>query len=130
MVNTAALPETCHCAALRPELVADARLVLADLDGCLMSEGSAFPDSMPFVEASADRLWIISNNSTHTAFALSVELNRAGLAVDPSRVLLAGEQTLKHVQQTGPGQSVTLFRERSFEGKGRGPGCRVGQPRA
>jgi HAD superfamily hydrolase (TIGR01450 family) len=94
---------------LEPELVADARLVLADLDGCLLSGGRAFADAPGFIDACADRLWIISNNSTHTAQALAPALSAQGLGVDQSRILLAGEQTLRHLARVFPGQSIALF---------------------
>lgn len=105
----AALTDTRRCDRLSADLVADARLVLADLDGCLISEGQAFPDAPAFVEACADRLWIVSNNSTHTAAALSAEMAALGLHVEAGRILLAGEQTLRHLGTLKPGRAVALY---------------------
>lgn len=105
---TVAVPER-RCAVLRPELVADARIVLADLDGCLVSGGQIFEDAPSFVRACTDRLWIVSNNSTHTAAAVAPALNAQGVTVDPDRILLAGEQTLYHLAQTRPEKRIALF---------------------
>ena len=108
-MTTTALPQTTSRARLEPALVADARIVLADLDGCLMSGGRAYEDAPGFVRACADRLWIVSNNSTHTAAVLAPELAAQGLSVDPSRILLAGEQTLHHLARTRLGHRLALF---------------------
>jgi HAD superfamily hydrolase (TIGR01450 family) len=94
---------------LSAHLVEDAKLVMADLDGCLLSEGRLFPETVDFVSACGDRLWIVSNNSTHTAVRLSGELAQLGLWVAPERILLAGEQTLRHLSQREPHAHVSLF---------------------
>ena len=103
------VPDISEVTWLSADLVSDARLVLADLDGCLISEGRPFPDACGFVEACGDRLWIISNNSSHTAEALSAELSAIGLNVTADRILLAGEQTLRHLQGALPGRRVALY---------------------
>lgn len=98
-----------RCARLEPDLVADAGIVMADLDGCLMSGGQVYSDVPDFVRACADRLWIVSNNSTHTAAALSLAFDAQGVRVEPNRILLAGEQTLYHLAQNFPGEPIALF---------------------
>lgn len=103
------LSDTSRVKAFSPDLTQDARLVLADLDGCLISDGRPFPDARDFVEACGERLWIISNNSSHTAEALSAELAAMGLPVTADRILLAGEQTLHHLRAAQPGSSVALY---------------------
>lgn len=94
---------------LAPQAVATAKLVLCDLDGCLVSEGQAFPDSSDFVATCGDRLWIVSNNSTHTATTLCDELAELGLKVKEDRILLAGEQTLVLLAALHPGASLALY---------------------
>lgn len=94
---------------LRPDHVAHERLVLCDLDGCLISEGQAFPEAAAFVEDCEERLWIVSNNSTHCADDLSADLARLGLSVPPDRILLAGEQTLYHLRDTVPNARLSVF---------------------
>lgn len=108
-MTTVTLQGTKQCTRLEPELVADACTVFADLDGCLISGGRAYKDVPNFVRACRDRLWIVSNNSTHTAAALAQQLAAAGIAVDPDRILLAGEQTLVHLSRACSGQRVALF---------------------
>lgn len=124
-MNTIALSVGTVCTRLEPDLVENARIILADLDGCLMSGGRAFDDAPGFVGACRDRLWIVSNNSTHTAPALANTLAAAGLAVDPGRILLAGEQTLYHLAQTSPGQSLALFASDLLRQKARALGLHL-----
>ncbi len=50
-MTTVTLPDRVRCVGLDPYAVADARLVLADLDGCLISEGLAFSDASIFIDA-------------------------------------------------------------------------------
>ena len=64
-------PPTCH-PVLDARHVAQARIVLCDLDGCLISEGRAFDEAPDFVAGCGDRLWIVSNRSDMTAAALAV----------------------------------------------------------
>ncbi len=94
---------------LAPELCADAALVLCDLDGCLVSQGRAFGDAAAFVEACGERIWIVSNNSSDTAQSLSGTLAHIGLQVPADRILLAGEQTLRHLSQTRPDARLSLY---------------------
>jgi HAD superfamily hydrolase (TIGR01450 family) len=94
---------------LDPQAVATAQLVLCDLDGCLVSEGRAFPDTTDFVAACGNRLWIVSNNSTHTAATLCDELAALGLKVTEDRILLAGEQTLVLLAMRHPGARLALY---------------------
>lgn len=94
---------------LDPQAVATAKIVLCDLDGCLVSEGSAFPDTTDFVVACGDRLWIVSNNSTHTAATLCDELAVLGLKITEDRILLAGEQTLVLLAARHPKARLALY---------------------
>lgn len=112
-------------AGLSADLTSDARLVLADLDGCLISEGRAFSDARGFVEACGDRLWIISNNSSHTAEALSAELAAMGLNVTADRILLAGEQTLRHLRAALPGRRVALYASDCLKAQARAIGLQA-----
>ncbi|KEJ97496.1 4-nitrophenyl phosphatase [Pseudosulfitobacter pseudonitzschiae] len=77
--------------------VADARLVLCDLDGCLIAQGRPFAETAEFVAACGDRLWIVSNASDSTARAMSRQLAGFGIAVPAARILLAGETMLEHL---------------------------------
>lgn len=94
---------------LSPDLCRTASMVLCDLDGCLVAEGRAFPDAADFVSACGDRLWIVSNNSADTARGLSSRLAGLGLSVPARRILLAGEQTLRHLARSRPGARLSLY---------------------
>lgn len=121
-VTTVATPDKIQCPGLDPGLVADAWIILADLDGCLMSGGTVYEDAPEFVSACGDRLWVVSNNSTHTARALAGILSDVGLSVDPRRILLAGEQTLHHLARTRPGQPLALFASDALQEEARALG--------
>lgn len=110
---------------LSAEFAADCALVLADLDGCLVSDGCAYPDAIAFVEACKDRLWIISNNSTHTAESMSAELAFLGLQVGAERILLAGEQTLLCLRDQSPGMTVALYASRRLRAQAQAFGLRI-----
>lgn len=88
-------PRTATVPGLDARAVGDARSVLVDLDGCLVSEGRPFPDSITFAASIGERLWIVSNRSDVTAADLSTDLSELGLAMPPRRILLAGEVTLQ-----------------------------------
>lgn len=94
--------------------VADARLVLCDLDGCLMAEGRSFFDTANFVEACGERLWIISNCSDTTALIMSQRLAGLGINVPADRILLAGEITLNYLAETEKVRRVQLFADVSL----------------
>lgn len=104
---------------LSPDLVSQDRLVLCDLDGCLVSEGRAYMDSAPFVDSCAERLWLVSNNSAHCAADLSLQLAAVGLKVPANRILLAGEQTLAHLARLHPGARLALFASPAMEQEAR-----------
>ncbi len=94
---------------LHPDLCRTAALVLCDLDGCLVSEGRAYPDAAEFVRACGERLWIVSNNSSDTAVTLSETLAALDLDIPPDRILLAGEQTIRHLAQQQPGARLNVY---------------------
>ncbi|MGM0583801.1 MAG: HAD hydrolase-like protein [Pseudomonadota bacterium] len=94
------LRTSCHDR-LDPQAVAHAGLVLCDLDGCLISEGSAFADAADFVAACGVRLWVVSNRSDSTAEGLARQLAGLDLPVPAERILLAGEIALERLVWAG-----------------------------
>ncbi|WP_323782232.1 HAD-IIA family hydrolase [Leisingera sp.] len=104
---------------LSADLVAQDRLVLCDLDGCLVSEGRAYKDSASFLNSCGERLWLVSNNSTHFSVELSRQLAALGLEVPANRILLAGEQTLAHLARLHPGARLALFASPAIEQEAR-----------
>lgn len=70
--------------------IAGARAVLCDLDGCLAESNVALPGAAEFARSLGERLYIVSNNSTHDPLGLSQELALHGLEIPPHRIVLAG----------------------------------------
>ena len=87
----------------------DRAAVLADLDGCLLSGDTVLPDVPELFARCADRLWIVSNNSSDTAQTLSARLAGLGLTLPAERIVLAGEMTLRALQAARPGARVALY---------------------
>ena len=87
-VATTLYPVAHRYTRLDARAVADARLVLCDLDGCLIAQGRPFAETADFVAACGDRLWIVSNASDSTArrvFASAALIARAvELGIDPT----------------------------------------------
>lgn len=108
-VVTTFYPVAHRCNRLDARAVADARLVLCDLDGCLISEGLPFADTADFVAACGDRLWIVSNASDNTAQTMARQLAGLGIAVPAARILLAGETMLEHLAHVENIRRVRLF---------------------
>lgn len=77
--------------------LADRLAVLCDLDGCLISGSRVHPGAAELVESCGERLWIVSNNSSDTGATLAHRLAVLGLEVAPERIILAGEQTVRHL---------------------------------
>lgn len=98
------------------------RAILCDLDGCLISGDRVLPGAVAFVARHAARLWIVSNNSTDTAETLSARLAGLGLAVEPGRILLAGEAALERIAAERPGARVAFFAAASLRARGRALG--------
>lgn len=90
-------------------VISDCEAILCDLDGCLIAGDHVFPNTQDFVEAHADRLWIVSNNSSDTAETLSRRIGALGLFIEPERILLAGEQAVRRIAVTRPGASVSIY---------------------
>jgi pyridoxal phosphatase len=83
--------------------------VLADLDGCLISGETVLADVPELFARFGSLLWIVSNNSSDTAFTLSARLARTGLEIAPQRIFLAGEQTLRRIAMDRPGARIALY---------------------
>lgn len=98
--------------------------ILADLDGCLISGAEVLPGAEALVACHGRRLWVVSNNSEDTARSLSARLGSMGLALPPSRIFLAGEQTLRAVARRHPGARVALFGSPEMRGLTRALGLK------
>lgn len=96
MTRTAPISPPSALEALRARLDA-ARLVLCDIDGCLVEDDRPCPGAIEFVARQGDRLRLVTNNSTATAVELSTRLAAIGLEIAPERCFLAGELAVAHV---------------------------------
>ena len=81
---------------------------MADLDGCLIAGGQLLPHAVDLFTRCGDRLWIVSNNSSDTAYTLSARLARMGFPLRASHIVLAGEETIRRVAQDRPGQRIAV----------------------
>lgn len=87
----------------------EAEAILCDLDGCLISGPRVLPGAAAFAAEHGERLWVVSNNSTDTADSLARRLAGLGLPIAPERLVLAGEQTIRHLARQHPGGAVAFY---------------------
>lgn len=99
--------------------------IFCDLDGCLVSGAHVYPNVREFVARHADRLWIISNNSSDTAERLSARMAELGIAVSAERILLAGEQAVLRLAASRPGATVSIYAETPIRDLARSLGLRT-----
>lgn len=93
-----------------PALLIDRyRVVLCDLDGCLIAGDRVLDGAAALVERLGSRLHIVSNNSRDTAVGLSDRLGALGLPLPAQRIHLAGQTTLEWLARTYPGSRVHLL---------------------
>ncbi|EEX12277.1 hydrolase, haloacid dehydrogenase [Citreicella sp. SE45] len=90
-------------------LLDGAQRILCDLDGCLVSGARVLPGVAGFVRRHAERLVIVSNNSTDTAETLSRRLAGLGLMLPAGRMVLAGEAALGMAQRRVPSGRLLLL---------------------
>jgi HAD superfamily hydrolase (TIGR01450 family) len=77
------------------ELVASARQVLVDWDGCLVESEKLKPGARAFLQAFGEKTVIVSNNSTSTARQFASFLRRQKAPIPEGRIVLAGQATLE-----------------------------------
>ncbi len=99
--------------------------IFSDLDGCLVSGRHVYPNVREFVARHADRLWIVSNNSSDTAETLSHRMAAVGLAIGARRILLAGEQAVRRIAASRPGAAISLYAEPPIRNLARSLGLRT-----
>lgn len=107
MLKLAEPPAAFEPAAAR-ERIARARAVLCDLDGCLAESNIALPGAAAFARHLGERLYIVSNNSTHDPLGLSQELALHGLDVPPHRIVLAGLVAVEAIARRKPRGRVMI----------------------
>ena len=109
MLKLAEPPASIHPTPMAPrERIAAARAVLCDLDGCLAESNVALPGAAAFARSLGERLYIVSNNSTHDPLGLSQELALDGLDVPPHRIVLAGLVAVETIARRRPGARILI----------------------
>ena len=78
-------------------MIDDARGIFLDWDGCLAIGDKIVPSTRDLVARCADRVVIISNNSTHLPEDFARILARGGLTIAPRRIVLAGTEAVRHL---------------------------------
>jgi HAD superfamily hydrolase (TIGR01450 family) len=86
-----------------------AELILADLDGCLISGSTVLSGVDDFVTRYGHKLAVVSNNSEDTADTLSLRLARLGLSVPQAHAFLAGEQAVLLLADEHPNSRVVVY---------------------
>ncbi len=85
------------------------KVILCDLDGCLISGSIALPGSIKFVELNRNKIWIVSNNSSDTGASLARKLIGLGLDIASERLLLAGEFSIRQLAETCSGAEISIY---------------------
>lgn len=90
------------------EHLALARHLIVDLDVTLIREDEVLDGAAELLARFQGRYVIVSNNSTHTAEGVAHRLDRLGLPVSPSCIVLAGEQTVAYMRREYPRARILL----------------------
>jgi HAD superfamily hydrolase (TIGR01450 family) len=96
-----------HGRAERQQLEA-AKGILLDWDGCVAVDNRLLCAARRLIARFADRVAIVSNNSTHVPIDICAILAKQGLAVPEERILLAGAESIRNVSSSG-GKRVMLL---------------------
>lgn len=87
------------------------RGLLLDWDGCLALGPDFRPGAASLLERYRGNCIIISNNSTHRSEDLLERLAAIGVAIDPSLLLVAGEETLGKARALRPSNPLIFANE-------------------
>jgi HAD superfamily hydrolase (TIGR01450 family) len=109
MTQTLVEPSIAALSANAWRLIDASDVVVADLDGCLVTDNHPLPGVSEFIVRTRNRLIVASNNSTHSANQLACLLARNGLDVSPSQLVLAGEVAVRTVAKHWPAARLMLL---------------------
>jgi HAD superfamily hydrolase (TIGR01450 family) len=90
-------------------LISNSDAVLVDMDGCMIASGQVLPGAADLILLCAEKLWLVSNNSSHSASELSSYLEGLGLIIPAHRILLAGELVLTELLQQFPSTPTMIL---------------------
>lgn len=75
-------------------MVAKARGILLDWDGCVAIGNRILPEARRFIVQARDRIAILSNNSTHLPEDIAAMLEREGISLPIERIIMAGSEAV------------------------------------
>ncbi|MFN3522578.1 MAG: HAD-IIA family hydrolase [Phenylobacterium sp.] len=90
------------------QALSQAEGVLLDWDGCVALGDRPLPAALRLIRAHADRVAIVSNNSTHLPHMFAALLADAGAPIASERVILAGDEALKRAARAGSRRALVL----------------------
>jgi HAD superfamily hydrolase (TIGR01450 family) len=90
------------------QAVEQASAILLDWDGCVMIGERMVPNAQAFIRRYADRIVILSNNSTHLPEDFAALLRQRDLPVPAERIVLAGVEALHWAAAQPGGRIVAL----------------------
>jgi HAD superfamily hydrolase (TIGR01450 family) len=85
-----------------------ARTVLVDLDGCFLFGDRLAGGARDLFRLCGDRIYFVSNNSTHTPSQMAALLSDQGISIAADRILLAGAFMVELVATRHPGKQVFM----------------------
>lgn len=89
-------------------MLQDAKGILLDWDGCIAIGNRVLPFARKLIERHAERIAIVSNNSTHLPGDFEDILAQQGLQVSRERIFLAGAEAVRIVA-TNAGTRVLMI---------------------
>lgn len=84
------------------------RALLVDWDGAVSVSGRFHDGALTFLQRYAERIAIVSNNSTDLPEEFSRTLARNGVRIPPDRILLAGAESIRIAQGRGKSRVMLL----------------------
>ncbi|CAM4222367.1 HAD-IIA family hydrolase [Bordetella muralis] len=107
-IASTSLPTLPDCPRTAPPWTQRSRGLILDLDGTLIRGHEVIPGAQELLARWSERYVIVSNNSTDTAATLAPRLQALGLPVEPSALVLAGEQAVHHISHHYPHSKLML----------------------
>lgn len=101
--------QPCALTAYDWDVFDDAQLILADLDGCLISGATVLSGVPDLFARYGHKLAVVSNNSEDIGESLSRRLASLGLKLPADQAFLAGEQAVRQLALERPASSVLVY---------------------
>ncbi|WP_156022462.1 HAD-IIA family hydrolase [Sphingobium indicum] len=86
----------------------NAAAIFLDWDGCVMIGNTLIPAARTLLERHADRVVILSNNSTHLPEDFTRILKQANVHIPPDRIILAGAEAVRLAMQARQARIMLL----------------------